>query len=142
MRRFLNLKRFLCDDKGLSAIEFAFIAPILVTLAVGTTEAGLVTYRYYDMDAAIGSGAQYIMRGGSDTSVARAIVASGWTSQSKGATINVDQYCRCGAKVTPCSNLCPDLSTPHGYVTIGAAENYDGLFMSKALTASETIRVR
>src|SRR5262245_49244411 len=140
--RFSRLKALFRDKRGVSAIEFGFIAPILVGVVIGTTDAGLITYHYYDMDAAVGSGAQYVMRGGSDMSVAQAVVSSGWTTRSKAASIAVQQFCRCAATIAQCSITCPDGTTPQGFTTISASDTYDGLFYSKDLAASETIRVK
>jgi len=137
-----RLKSLLREETGVSAIEFAFIAPLLVAVAVGTTEAGLVTYHYYDMEAAVSSGAQYILRGGTDSAALQAVVQSGWTTRTGGASVNVVQFCRCAKTITQCTAVCPDLTSPHGYTTVSAADTYHGLFMTTSLSASETIRVR
>ena len=139
---FDRLKSFLQDARGVSAIEFGFIGPILVAVVIGTTDAGLVTYRYYDMDAAVGSGAQYVMRGGSDMSVAQAIVGSGWTTRTQKGAIAVEEFCRCAAKIAQCSATCADGASPQGFTTIRVSDTYHGLFVDKDLAASETIRVR
>jgi Flp pilus assembly protein TadG len=138
-RRFI---RFLRDTRAVSAIEFAFTAPLLVAAVIGTTDAGLMTYRYYDMDAAVGSGAQYIMRGAPDITSAPAVVAAGWTTRTQGGTVALDQFCRCAGKIAMCTVTCPDGTSPQGYATLSATDTYNGLFLSKTLSASETVRVR
>ena len=137
-----RLKDFLRDRRAVSAVEFGFIAPILAIVVIGTTEAGAITYRYYDMDAAVGSGAQYVLRGGTDTAVIQAVVSSAWTKQTSDAKVAIDQFCRCAAKIALCTSTCPDASTPLGFMTIRASETYKGLWMSKAISASETVRVQ
>jgi hypothetical protein len=133
---------FWSDRRGTSAVEFAFVAPVLVALAVGSMEGGLLTHRYYDMEAAVASGAQYVMRGGSDMSVAQAVILSGWTTKSDNAQVKLTQSCRCASTAAACGGLCPDLTSPHGFISIAASETYSGLFITHDLAASETIRVR
>src|SRR5947208_643971 len=127
---FVQMRNWWRDRQATSAVEFAFVAPVLVALAVGTMEGGLLTYRYYDMTAAVGSGAPYLMRGGTDTSAAQAIALSGWTTKAAGAQVTVSQFCRCASSTAGCSALCPDSTVPQRFTSVAASETYSGLFIT------------
>ncbi len=57
MRRFLSrLKR---DRRGVSALEFAFVAPLLVLMIIGVLQMGLVFYGHSALRNAVSEGARY-----------------------------------------------------------------------------------
>jgi Flp pilus assembly protein TadG len=54
--RFLRLKR---DQRGVSALEFALIAPILFIMIIGTIQVGLIFYSHTALRSAVSKGARY-----------------------------------------------------------------------------------
>ena len=55
MKRFLSFRR---DQKGVSAIEFALIAPALLSMLVGITQLGTLYYAKADLTQAVAAGAR------------------------------------------------------------------------------------
>jgi Flp pilus assembly protein TadG len=55
MRCLSKLKR---DEKGLSAVEFAFIAPVLLTFLVGLAQLGTLYFANTGLKSAVGEGAR------------------------------------------------------------------------------------
>ncbi|HVB90297.1 MAG TPA: TadE/TadG family type IV pilus assembly protein [Beijerinckiaceae bacterium] len=51
--------RFLHDTRGVSFIEFAFIAPVLALVLAGAVDLGGLLYTRYGLDAAVSAGANY-----------------------------------------------------------------------------------
>src|SRR5215207_4102432 len=105
MSLFPRIQRYFRNDNGASAIEFGFVAPILVAVILAILDGGLMIYRTYEMRSAVSSGSQYLMRGGSDPAVAKAVVLAAWGSEADTPTIDVAQSCRCGDAVAMCNAL-------------------------------------
>lgn len=139
---FKRLFCFLADCRGVSAVEFSIVAPVLVAMTIACIEGGLLTLRSYDMRAAINSGAQYIMQGGTNSAKARAVLLAGWTRKSEDAQATVAQSCKCGTTVSACTALCADGSVPMSYYVFNATMTAKGLFSTSQLKAEDTVRVR
>jgi Flp pilus assembly pilin Flp len=136
-----RIRRFLANDKGASAIEFGFIAPILVAVVLAILDGGLLIHRTYEMRSAISSGSQYLLRGGSSEAVAKAVVLAAWGSEADTPTADVASSCRCGDAVAMCSALCPDETAPKRYFNIDAKAHFAGFVLDRNISAGE-IRVR
>lgn len=72
-------------ERGTSAVEFAFVAPVLVLLAVGVAKFGLVLNNYLTLTESVATGARYLSlsRGG-------ATPYSTTISQIRAAAISLD----------------------------------------------------
>lgn len=55
------LARFLADHSAAAAVEFAFCAPILVMLSLGTVETGRAMLTYHDLSLAAFEAGRYAM---------------------------------------------------------------------------------
>jgi Flp pilus assembly pilin Flp len=142
MNLFARTKRFIANDKGASAIEFGFVAPILVAVVLAILDGGLLIYRTYEMRSAISSGTQYLLRGGSDEAVAKAVVLAAWGSEADTPTVDVASSCKCGDAAAICSALCPDKTAPRRYFNIDAKAHFGGFVLDRSISAGEIIRVR
>jgi Flp pilus assembly protein TadG len=141
------------DDgvRGVAAIEFSIVAPLLVLMLVGTIDAGTAIYRKMQVQNAVHAGAQYAMFNGFNASG----ITTAITSASNGS-INSSpapqQFCGCpsmaGVAMIDCSSICPDGSNPGSYVTISAQVNYSTLFQyplipgQLPINAQATVRVQ
>lgn len=139
---FLHIRNFFADRRGVSAVEFSIVAPVLMAMTLACIEGGLLTLRTYDMRAAVNSGAQYIMQGGTDTAAAKAVVMTAWTRKSQDANATVVQSCKCGTVVAVCSALCADGTVPKSYYVFSATMTSKGLFSTSQLKSEDTVRVR
>ncbi len=140
MHRFLAA--FRRDRRGVTAVEFSLVAPVLALMAVASFDGGISILRYYDMKEALSSGAQYVMQGGTSSTVAQALIMSAWTRKSSDAKATVVQNCKCGTTVSICSALCGDGSVPKSYYQFNASMTSKGLFVSKSIAAQDIVRVR
>ena len=64
------LRRFITHSGGVSAIEFAFIAPMLILVLAGVVTGWTYSMQLMEMRTAVKSGANYILQGGVDLDAA------------------------------------------------------------------------
>lgn len=132
---------------GSAIVEFAFLLPVLVALAVGAYDFGRWGYEQSRMESAARAGAQY---GVQDQTAA--IDISGMIAAARrdagdtaGALdIAARQFCRCaGAGAVGCSSTCPDGFYPASYVEVTVRRTLD-LFFAPTVTvaATRTMRAR
>jgi Flp pilus assembly pilin Flp len=103
MTRFLqNLhcsrRGFLRDKRGVSAVEFALVAPIFLLLLSGTVELGGMLYTRFQLNSAVSAAATYSVLNGSTLTAATAptlatnaaAVVAGNTASSVAVTVNIN----------------------------------------------------
>lgn len=135
-------RRFARDQKGAALVEFALIAPIFALGIVLIGDGASLVMRYFDMRAAVSSGAQYLMLGGSEVGVTRQVVLQSWTTAAQGSTASATKQCLCASVANACNTLCPDQTVPQTYYTIQADSSFQGALLSLPLSAQQVIRVR
>jgi Flp pilus assembly protein TadG len=135
-------KTFLYDERGVSAVEFALVAPVLLMCLVGIYDVGTMVYKRTDMHSALRSGTQYFMNGGDDLAKAEDIVAQSWTTKPEDVTIVAERFCQCGDEVHACNTLCDDDSYPAAYKRLRAMATIDGVLGDTSYSATQAIRVR
>jgi Flp pilus assembly protein TadG len=136
------LRRLLCDGRGAAAVEFGLLAPVLVVVLAGVAYVATLTLKTNAMHAAVSSGAQYVMAGGSDLGVAQQVVASAWPGRTAGASVSAVKVCRCGTAAATCTVLCADQSVPQAFVVLTGADQVTIGTMAKAISTTEEVRVR
>ena len=147
------LRFFLVDRRGGPAIEFAFVAPILIILLVGIIQFGYAFFIQNNMNNAAREGARAL--------AVKAVTAAGATATSCGstttgtaeyitcdylaalATISDFSVASCSPTVTD-STLCPEptdvtvrVTIPRSAVALG---DVLGFFSSGTMTAQATMR--
>lgn len=137
-----TLKRFEIDRAGTSAIEFALTVPVLLTALLGVVDLGNVVYQRGDLEAALRSGIQYFMNGGTDLAKAQAVVDASWTHRPPNATVVAEKYCQCGTTVAACTALCGNGTYPVSYNRISVNVTFNGILTTNAYQTSQTVRVR
>jgi len=140
MRNFLQ--RFLRDKRGVSAIEFALLAPFLLVSLLGVVDLGHTVYQRADMEAALRSGIQYFMNGGDDLTRAEQVVNASWTTQPDGVTVTAERFCMCGGVVHACSALCDDATYPLSFNRIRATATFPGILTQDSYDTEQSVRVR
>lgn len=133
---------FVRDRSGTSAIEFGLTVPVLLIALLGVVDLGNVVYQRGDLDAALRSGIQYFMNGGTDLAKAQAVVDASWTHRPLGATVVAEKYCLCGTAVGVCTALCGNGTYPVRYNRIVAHATFLGILTDNAYETSQTVRVR
>jgi Flp pilus assembly protein TadG len=137
---------------GVSAVEFAIIAPVFLAALIGTIDIGLGFYRKLQVQNAAQVGAQYAaLHGFSGSDIANAI-----TSATAYAGVRAlpapAQFCGCasasGITATDCSSSCPGGTPAGSYVTSSAQATYNTILpyplipSSYTLSAASTLRIQ
>jgi Flp pilus assembly protein TadG len=152
--------------RGVAAVEFAIIAPVLLMLLGGITDFGLVMFGKSQLANGLAQGVQYALLQGASVTAANITTAvqNGASRAGLAPTVTVTVtgpacYCVTGtpaALVTPstalsgsstCTGTCPTPEmAPGAFVTVAASFVYVPLmpFYSKlaTTTVSETVTVR
>jgi Flp pilus assembly protein TadG len=91
------LRRLQRDRRGVSAIEFAVIAPIMATLMLGAYDFGNAAQQQIDLQEAVRAGGAYALNHPTDVSGIQTIVTNslpnGWTLTNQGAVAAVACSC-------------------------------------------------
>jgi Flp pilus assembly protein TadG len=144
------------DKRGVSAVEFALVLPLLVGILIPLTDLGLGFYAQMRVENAAEAGAQYAIingwKNGANVGAIENAVTSATTLASISASPAPSQACGCasGTSISPvgCSATCPNGDTPGSYVTVGAQAPYSPIIpypllgSSLTLTAQSTVRVQ
>jgi Flp pilus assembly protein TadG len=138
----LSLRSFLGDRRGLAAMEFALIAPLLAALIVFGADGWLRTSQLNDMRSALQSGMRYYQLGGADDSVAQTLATNSWVHPPADASTAVARACLCGSTPTDCTLLCAGSNPPQVFITMTTSGTFTGLMHSRAMSQNEVLRVR
>jgi Flp pilus assembly protein TadG len=143
------LHRFASHNGGVSAVEFALAAPLLVMMLVGMMTTWTYLTQTLQMRSAVKTGANYVLQGGTDLGAARSAVLLSWAKKPADADVQVARQCTCSGTVSICSAVCTGSGAiPNMSVIISANASLDtpldDLFTTaKILTRhEEIIRVR
>jgi hypothetical protein len=130
MRQWLYDNRFCRCCKGIAAVEFALISPVLLLLIMGTADTGLSLIRKLQLQSAAQGGAQYAAIHGFSVSSISGIVTG--TSPLILANPQPQQFCGCasatGLAEVACSVTCANNQTAGTYVRISASSVYKPFF--------------
>ena len=143
------MRKFLRDEQGVGAIEFALIAPFLAVVLLGTISGwAYYTQNNYMRDSVEVAG-KYFLQGGTSQTVALDIANAAWTDKPADGTVVLNKTCVCNGAAAGCSGVCSDSSIPQTYWTIEASSKYVDPFLGQAifkeglpLYEREVIRVR
>jgi Flp pilus assembly protein TadG len=139
MRRLARLVR---DQRGVAAIEFALIIPILAGLVLFGLDGWLRINQATQMHSAIATGTRYYESGGSDDTAAATLALQSWAHVPGDGVVNATRSCTCGGATAVCTALCAGNTLPNVYVTLSASGTYTGIMHSAVLTESGGVRVR
>lgn len=113
--------RFIGDERGMGAIEFAILAPILILMITGIVVGAGYASQLLDTRAAVQAGAKYVLQGGSDNTTIRSVSLAAWANKPTGGDIQVVRYCVCGVTINSCSALCVSTQrAPPAFIEIEA----------------------
>lgn len=140
--RTLTLKWFARDRRGVAAVEFALLLPLMVAALIMTLDVSLHVVNRTRMHSAIRSGIQYLMDNGRDLDQLKSIVEMSWSSAPADAAVTTQRYCLCVEIPHACNVLCADDTAPDSYFSVNTSGSLDGFIVSTSLAASENVRVR
>jgi Flp pilus assembly protein TadG len=130
------------DDRGVAAIEFALMLPILVGLVLLGADGWMRINQVSQMRSALQSGSRYYQGGGADDPSAAQLTLQSWTGHPGDAVVNTVRSCTCGGVGASCSGQCPGGNLPLVFVTLTATGTYSGLMGASPLNESGVVRVR
>lgn len=147
------------DRRGVSAVEFALLAPVLIALPVPIVDLGLGLYTQMELQNAATAGAQYALQNPSLSTLTTAQIqaAAAAAVPSLAMSTSASQVCGCpgtgtggGPAVTfgSCTTNCSTGKLPGNYVTVTAQTTYVPLVpypvmgSSVALTAQSVARIQ
>lgn len=144
-----SLRHFIARSEGVSAIEFALIAPVLLLMLAGVVTGWTYLTQTLQMRSAVKTGSNYVLQGGADLEAAKSAVLVSWRNKPDDAEVQVVRQCSCAGTVSVCTSVCAGGGAiPNMSVIITAKGSLDTpvqeLFgMSKVMTnREEVIRVR
>lgn len=130
------------DERGVAAVEFALILPILAALLLMGVQGWIQINQASQMRSGLQAGARYYQTGGTDDATAAALALQSWTNHPDNSTVNASRSCSCGGAGASCSSQCADSSLPNVYVTLTASANYSNLMGAQPLSQSSAVRLR
>ena len=137
---------------GVGTIEFAVVASMLATLAIGMLDLSMGIWQQMEVGNAARAGAEYASRKGWNSSAIQTAVTSATSLASITASPSPTQSCGCpdvtsGVVAASCGSTCSSGLTASTYVTVGAQASYStilpypGISSPLTLTASAIARI-
>jgi len=115
------------DDRGVTAIEFAMIAPILIGMAISIYDLGSGVYFDTQLSNGAQSGAYYAVEYGYSLAGVTGAVEN--ASRLAGVAVSSGQFCGCpqgsGAVIqVACTSTCTDGLVAGKFVQVSASKDY------------------
>jgi Flp pilus assembly pilin Flp len=139
------------DERGIVAIEFALLTPVLIMLVVGLIDMGRVLHRQMTLDRAVRSAADYAVAIDATANLLDSVVAAvlrvAPPDDGGDREVEASITCLCGDATADCNQFCGDGAVPVAYINIGLSETVDPLIpyplvgQSIRVTSSATVRV-
>lgn len=98
------IKTYIKDLRGVAAVEFALIAPMLLLIMLGIYDYGMYLNNVMKLENMSRAAAQYVLQGGDDADIATDIIADGGMDPALVGSVIVDvdftYECDDGAEVS------------------------------------------
>lgn len=140
---------FFRNDRGIGAIEFALVAPMVILVLAGIFSGSSYIQQVSSMRDSVEAAAKYYIQGGTTDSKALAIADAAWSDKPSDGTVSVTRTCICAGAAAGCSGLCSSGSVPEIHLTIVATSTWSSPLLTDPilpnglnLSESEVIRVR
>ena len=137
-----HLRASVRDRRGVAAIEFGVMIPLLTLMVVSVTDIGLALFHKMQVENAAQAGAQYaIVRGFDTTGVSNAVTAA-TNSTAITASPQPIQFCGCptsaGVSTVSCGAVCPSGAQAGTYAMVSAQGTYYTLINYQIVATSYT----
>ena len=144
-RRLQSLRR---DRRGVTAVEFAIIVPVMIGMCISIVDFGLGLYTQVQVADAAQSGAAYAMQKGYNA--AGMTYAAQTSTRLTGLTVATSTFCGCpsdsGVTTTSCTASCGDGLTAGTFAQVSVSKAYSTLLsypgIPTTLNLSETAVAR
>lgn len=140
------------DGRGVSAVEFALLAPVLIAIPVPIADLGMGLYAQMELQNAAQAGAEYALLNSGKGPLVSSQVQSAAVAASTYLTVTASTSLSCGCPngttvvVGPCGVACSSGKQPGTYITVTAQATYTPLVKypvlgsSVALSAQSMVR--
>lgn len=141
-------RRLARDTRGVAAVEFALLAPVLLLLMAGLVDGSRLILGEMQINAAAQAGADYALRNGWDPGqIAAAVTTAGPAATSP--TVTLSPGCVVGGTITPVAAgaACASGGAAGRYVTVAASAPFKpvapwpGLKSPQSLSAQAMVRI-
>lgn len=133
-------------EDGVSAVEFALIAPVLFIALLSMVDVGFAIYERMTIDYVLRAGAQAAMDDPGKATVLTVLNDTGAQNFAAGTVPNFTvehPICECpGNTDVVCSATCDGGAATSIYYRLEGTKTYDGIFMSIDLGPSVRVQVR
>jgi Flp pilus assembly protein TadG len=124
--------------EGLGAIEFGFVAPVLLAMLLGVLDFGMAFWQKMEIATAADAGAIWGMSNSYNESSIRSVVQAATSLSIPAGNIGPSNPCGCatstgittGYGTPPSCTACPDATTAKPYIVVNAHICYSTLFPS------------
>jgi Flp pilus assembly protein TadG len=128
LRRTLFRRRFGNDTRGVAAIEFGVLVPLLSLMVVSVTDIGLAIYRKMQVEGSSQAGVEYAIAHGFDANAISTAVAAATNSNVINASPVPIKFCGCatssGVSSMTCGGICPGGGMAGTYTIVSAQGSY------------------
>lgn len=142
MQRFRFLRRLAVDERGVSAVEFAIIGPVLIFGMIGMVDIGLALGERMGMDRSVRAGAQAAMSLNNHEDGIRNIVLASAGSQA-GLAVTVATTCECAGAAAACGVPCGSGDAPSVFIGISASKTQPAMLLpDMSLRSNTRVQIR
>jgi hypothetical protein len=141
MRTFTLLRRLVGDKAGVSAIEFAIGAPVLILGVLAMVDTGMSAGTRMELDRNVRSGAQAAMSLNNDPDAIRAIVLAS-AGEPDDLTVEVAMVCACSDEEALCTTPCGSGDAPSVYFDIAAERPFTGILVNRTVHSQTRVQIR
>lgn len=147
-RKALGLSNFLNNESGVAAVEFAFIAPILIMAVLSMADIGFAIHERAEIDQALRNGAQSALSDPGVPTVQAVLAAVDATGAGRDTTVfSVNRICACpessDTAAPSCFTSCSGNRPTSIYYELAGTRNFSGfLFPDQVLLRTNTVQIR
>jgi Flp pilus assembly protein TadG len=139
----------LWDRRGVAAIEFSLVAPLMCVVLLGLISVWSAITQADNMHDSVEAAAAYYLRGGSTDSVAQTIAENAWLHKPNDGVVTITRACSCNGAAASCTAICVGANpTPQLHITINETGTWTSpvpvidTWASTTLAQQEVVRVR
>ena len=106
---FLRMARyFLRDQSGNAAVEFAFVAPVLILMLIGLYDFGMYINQKMQLENLARGAAEYMIKGGTEEGIRLDVIGDNMTDEEvEEVELASESICECNdGEVIECSESC------------------------------------
>ncbi len=130
------------NARGVAAIEFALIAPILLLGLVAMVDVARAIGEKFEMDQIVRSAVQLTLVNITDPTRIEASFRAGFPGDDTSIAVNVNEFCECGGTTQSCTTTCGGLP-PDLFVSLQVDKTYDAILLPDIpITSTLEFRIR